>query len=276
MKSLSRDNPWLVCLLPFVVFMLVGSLEPTPPTAEGAAGDAAVTAANNSPPLPPGEGRGEGAGWLRIEYRHYPLVYTIKIALTVAAMIFVWPGYRQYVRRFTVLGLAVGVLGAAVWIALAAWQHDWMPKLAEQTGIGWFKSLGARSAFNPLEQLRDQPALAYGFLAVRLFGLAIVVPIIEEFFLRGFLMRFVMKERWWEVPVGDVTLLAVVAGTLVPILMHPQEAIAALVWFSAVMWLMTRTRSIWDCILAHAVTNLLMGIYVIVSSKPGVDHWWLM
>src|SRR5689334_18988118 len=103
MKSLQRDNPWLVCLLPFVVFMLIGSLEPSPPSADGAAaGDAAAAA----------------KPWLDlgIEYRHYPLIYTIKIALTVATMIFVWPGYRQYLWRFTPLGLAVGVLGAVAWI----------------------------------------------------------------------------------------------------------------------------------------------------------------
>jgi CAAX prenyl protease-like protein len=84
-------------------------------------------------------------------------------------------------------------------------------------------------------------------------------------------MRFVMRDRWWEVPFGDVTFAAMVAATLVPVLMHPQEIVAALVWFSAVTWLMTRTRSIWDCVLAHAVTNLLLGIYVISSG-----HWWLM
>ncbi len=257
MNHTLRTNPWIVCLLPFVVFMLIGSLEPVPP-APAAEGGAAATAAKP---------------WLDlgIEYRHYPLVYAAKIALTVVAMIFVWPGYRQYTRRISFLGLGVGIIGAAVWIALATWQRQWMPLLADKTGIEWFKTLGERSAFNPVEQLRDQPTLAYGFLAVRFLGLAIVVPIIEEFFLRGFLMRFVMKERWWEVPFGNVTRLAVIVGTAIPVLMHPQEALAALVWFSAVTWLMIRTRSIWDCILAHAVTNLLMGIYVIATG-----NWWLM
>jgi CAAX prenyl protease-like protein len=246
----ARKNPWLVCLLPMAVFMLVGSLEPTP--------QAAAEAASTS--------------WLGlgIEYRHYPLLYAVKIALTVAAVAFVWPGYRQYARRVSWLGLLVGALGAAAWIGLAIWQRGWMPELAEQTGIGWLKSLGQRSAFNPMHEI-EQPALAYAFLAVRLFGLALVVPVIEEFFLRGFVMRFVMGERWWEVPFGTVSRMAVVAGTLVPVLMHPQEALAALVWFSAVTWLMTRTRSIWDCVLAHAVTNLLLGVYVIASG-----HWWLM
>lgn len=248
----SRENPWSVCLLPMAVFMLVGSLEPTPPAG---AGEAASTS------------------WLDlgIEYRHYPIVYAVKIALAVAAMALVWPGYRQYRGQVSWLGAMVGMLGAAAWIGLATCQRGWMPGLAERTGIGWLKSLGQRSAFNPFEEICCSPALAYGFLAVRLFGLALVVPIIEEFFLRGFVMRFVMRERWWEVPLGDVTLAAAVAGTLVPVLMHPQEAVAALVWFSAVTWLIVRTRSIWDCVLAHAVTNLLLGVYVIASGQ-----WWLL
>jgi CAAX prenyl protease-like protein len=185
-------------------------------------------------------------------------------------MVFVWPGYRQWTGRVSWLGLTVGVVGTVIWIGLATWQRGWMPELAERTGIGWLKSLGQRSAFDPMHEI-DQPAVAYAFLAVRLVGLALVVPVIEEFFLRGFVMRFVMRDRWWEVPFGDVTIAAVVAGTLVPVLMHPQEAVAALVWFSAVTWLMTRTRSIWECVAAHAVTNLLLGGYVIVSGQ-----WWLM
>jgi hypothetical protein len=53
--------------------------------------------------------------------------------------------------------------------------------------------------------------------------------------------------------------------------MHPQEALAAAVWFSAITWLMLRTRNIWDCVAAHAVTNLLLGLYVVVTG-----NWWLM
>lgn len=247
-----RESPWLVCLLPFVIFMLVGSLEPTPPKVEAADEQQA-----DKPWLD-----------LGIEYRHYPLVYTAKIALVVAAMIFVWPGYRQYARgRHWGLAAAVGSLGAVGWIALSTWQRE----LVAATQIEWLKSLGQRSAFNPLEQLRDQAQLAYGFLAVRFFGLVIAVPVIEEFFLRGFLMRFVMDEHWWDVPFGKVNRMAVVVGTLVPILMHPQEAVAALAWFSAMTWLMVRSRSIWACILAHAITNLLIGCYVVASGQ-----WWLM
>ena len=99
---------------------------------------------------------------------------------------------------------------------------------------------------------------------MRFFGLVAVVPVIEEFFLRGFVMRFVVERDWWETPFGKVNGLAIVLGTLVPMLMHP-ELLAALVWFSMITWLMVRTRNIWDCVAAHAVTNLILGVYVVYS-----------
>ena len=34
-----------------------------------------------------------------------------------------------------------------------------------------------------------------------------------------------------------------------------------------VTWLMVRTRNIWDCVAAHAVTNVLLGIYVVASQQ---------
>ena len=242
-----RTNPWLVFLLPFVVFMLVGSFEPAPPS------DADHPAAHASGPF--------GSG---IPYRAYPLIYTIKIGLTLAAVAYVWPGYRQFPWRVSPLTIGIGVVGTAAWIGLAMLQRH---VLAGHWDLG----LGKRSAFDPLAQLADRPAWAYTFLAIRFLGLAIVVPVIEEFFLRGFVMRFVMTADWWTVSFGSANRLAIVLGTAVPVLMHPQEALAAAVWFSAITWLMLRTRNIWDCVAAHAVTNLLLGVYVVASG-----NWWLM
>src|SRR5690606_41137358 len=95
-------------------------------------------------------------------------------------------------------------------------------------------------------------------------GLALLVPMIEESFLRAFLMRYVMHENWTEIPFGVVNRMAVAVGILLPVLYHP-EHLAALVWFSLVTWLMVRTKNYWDCVAAHATTNLLLGIYVVVA-----------
>ena len=76
--------------------------------------------------------------------------------------------------------------------------------------VGGLVGAEMRSAYNPLEQLAAQPALAWTFLAIRFLGLAAVVPLIEEFFLRGFFMRLAVHPDWWEVPFGKVNTLAVV------------------------------------------------------------------
>lgn len=241
----ARTNPWLVFLLPLVVYMLVGSFEPAPP----------------EPGAKPAE-----TSLFHVSYAYYPLIYTLKIALTAAAIAWVWPGYRQFSWKLSPLAIGVGIVGVVVWIGLA---HAERMMIAEAPK--WLRDWGQRSAYNPLEQLQAQPALAYAFLALRLFGLALIVPLIEEFFLRGFVMRFAMANDWWTVPFGQANRLAIVCGTLVPMLMHPPtEWLAAAVWFSGVTWLMLRTRNIWDCVAAHAVTNLLLGIYVIRGGDWGL------
>jgi CAAX prenyl protease-like protein len=234
---------WLVFLLPFLVFMVVGSLEPSPP----------------------GEPGGKAIGLF--PYSAYPWLYAAKIALTVAAMIAVLPGYRQFPPRVAPLAILVGIVGGAVWIGL--WWIDFLyihPAL-QWVGLGWLVGSGERSAFNPFDRANGlSHAAASLFMAIRFFGLAAVVPVIEEFFLRGFVMRLPVEpdwRDWWQVPFGKVNRLAVILGTAVPLLMHPAELLAAAVWFSMITWLMVRTRNIWDCVAAHALTNLVMGIYVV-------------
>ncbi len=285
---LSR-RPWATFLLPLVVYMLLGSLEPTPPDAppEDAAQEVSREAATGQeaeqPYFPP-----EQTGLLpSIPYEYYPWVYTAKIGLTIATMLLVSGGYRVFPRRVSLLSVVVGVVGVVLWVALCQLRLE--PRIvgpidrflgglspwsdAESPSIGLMAILGTgeRSAFNPLEQLAQTPVWAWVFLAIRFTGLALVVPVIEEFFLRGFLMRYVMHADWWQVPFGQVNRTAVVVGTAIPMLMHPGELLAAFVWFSLVTWLMTRTRNIWDCVVAHAVTNLLLGVYVVTTG-----NWQLM
>lgn len=246
--GLLTRHPWLTFLLPFIVYMAVGSLEPTPPPAAPVAAD--------------------GVAW-GVQYRHYPVIYTLKILATAASMLLVLPGYQSFPLRVSPLGLLTGGIGGVVWIVLAELQLE--PRLLGSLGMDWFADLGARPAFNPLDQIQGNRAWAVAFLFIRFSGLVLLVPIIEEFFLRGFVMRVVMDADWWKQPFGQVDRLAILVGTAVPMLTHPGELLAALVWFSMITWLMIRTRSIWDCIVAHAVTNLMLGIYVVSTGS-----WFLM
>jgi uncharacterized protein len=185
--------------------------------------------------------------------------------LTAAALAWVWPAVRVFDRRVTVWSLVVGVVGIFAWVGL--WKLQGQLLLHTPAALRGWLDLGARSAYNPLAELASRPALAYGFLAIRLFGLTVIIALAEELFLRGFLMRFFVRPDWWNVPFGEVNTSALVVGTFVPMLMHPAELLAAAVWFSLVTWLMIKTRSLWDCVVAHATTNLLLGCYVIWSGE---------
>lgn len=224
-------------MLPLAVFLLIGSLE--------------VSRKDDS------------ALFGRMTRGDYPLVYTVKILLAGLAIVLCWPAYREFSKRISGLAIAVGVVGAVVWIALATLNWE------SQLGLDWLARRGERVGYNPFDELGANPALLYGFLAIRFFGLTVVVAIAEEMFLRGFLIRYVEDpERWSQLPIGQAGWPALIAGTIAPMLMHPGELLAALVWFSLVTWLMLRTRSLWNCIIAHAVTNLLLGVYVVATG-----HW---
>ncbi|MDZ4820164.1 MAG: CAAX prenyl protease-related protein [Planctomycetota bacterium] len=242
------NNPWVIYLGPFIVFMLLGSLEPSPPLTKG---EPAAT------------------GWFGIEYGHYPIVYSIKILLVALAVAAVWKNYPRF-RAISPLAWLVGIGGAVAWIALAHGQR-WVEEASglAPTLDGYLG--GRRAGFNPLLHLADMPVAAWGFLAVRFIGLAVLVPIIEEMFLRGFIMRFPAANEWWKVPLGKADRVGIIAAIAVPVLMHPYEAVAAIVWFGAMAWMFVRTKNVWDCVLAHAITNLLLGIYVVTQ-----DQWWLM
>jgi CAAX prenyl protease-like protein len=262
--------PALTYVLPFVVFMLGTFFEPSRPEPSKYANiDESKLNFAERELLHQKREEEKVESAKQIPYEHYPVVYTGKIVATVIAMLIVLPGYLTW-RPFRVSGLAwaVGGVGAVVWILLAKLQVSLYPHLP--SGVGKLLEMGGRAGFNPLTELPPGSAWSYGFLAIRFFGLVVVIAVVEEFFLRGFLMRYVMHIDWFKIPFGVMNGLGLAAVIGFPVLAHP-ERLAALAWFSMVTWLMLRTRNIWDCVIAHAVTNLLMGLWVVYSGD-----WWMM
>lgn len=201
-------------------------------------------------------------------YAYYPWFYGFKLLATVAALRVVWPVYRPLIRPIGWQGIAVGIVGAVLWIGIChlELERTYLLPLAKSIGLDGFLGSQTRSAFNPFVQLSGHPIGVVLYLLVRGIGLVLIVPIVEEYFLRGFLMRYVAADKWWKYPIGSVTRNSVIAGTLVPMLMHPGELLAAAVWFSLVTLLFVRSKNLWECIAAHCATNLLLGIYVVLFS----------
>ena len=230
------EHPWLVCTVPMIIFLTLGSLEPTP-----AGGGIAAT--------------------LGIAYEAYPWIYALRLAVTLIVLATCWPSLVAWLGRPSWWPPLLGLVLVFPWAILASLQSD----------AGWTSTLAQRSAFNPFAHFGNDSPAAWGFLCVRAIGLVVVVPIVEEVFLRGFLMRTVIREEFWRVPFGTLTFASAGICLVYAILAHPAEAFAAVGWFAIVSGIAAATRRPIDTILAHAATNLALGVFVLLTGS-----WWLV
>ncbi len=248
---------WVPFVLPLAVFMLVGYFAPQakpaplPPQPAAAAADANQSPATDKTEVATG-------GW-RLAY---PWVGTLQIAATLFSMWLVRSAYLTVPWKRNFSSVIYGVCGGLLWILVCRWGLE--SQLLTAIGRADWIDATARPAFDPLTAFDGSPVGLTAFLAVRFAGLVVVVPIIEEFFVRGFLMRFIMAADWWTIPLGTVTLAAAVTATAYGVLAHPAEWIAALLWFSLITLLYARTRNLWACVIAHAVTNGMLGAYILI------------
>lgn len=174
--------------------------------------------------------------------------------------------FQQFPLKVSPLSVVVGVIGIVLWIGICELNIE--RSVFQAVGL---KSLAsARPAFNPFDSLPGS-GIRNLFLILRFTLLALLVPVVEELFLRGWLVRWVQDPKWESVNLKDLGWLALLTPSLYGVLTHPAEAIAAFLWFGLVTLLMYRTGNLWDCIVAHAITNLLLGIYVI---RYAAWHLW--
>jgi hypothetical protein len=203
----------------------------------------------------------ESRGWFGVGYE---VVYTTKIAFVAAAL---WVFGRRY-PPFSTAGFSLaaiaGSAGFVIWIAF-----DWLQRALP--GVQpLIESImpGGRAGYDPFSG--DAAAAArVAFVGVRLIGLAVIVPIMEEIFWRGFLARYLIADDFRNVPQGRFTPTSFLIVTVAFASVHP-EVLAALAWGAMVNWLYRRTANLWACVVMHAVTNALLGAYILAT-----DNWRL-
>jgi CAAX prenyl protease-like protein len=108
-------------------------------------------------------------------------------------------------------------------------------------------------------------------LVCRVIRAVILVPIIEELFWRAWLMRWLVHHDFWSIPLGSYSRSSMVLTAILFASEHgPYWDVGLLTGF-IYNWWMVRTRSLGDCIIAHAVTNACLSAYVITNSKW--EYW---
>lgn len=98
-----------------------------------------------------------------------------------------------------------------------------------------------------------------------------IVPIVEELFWRGWLLRWVINSDFEKVPLGSYSALSFWAVALLFASEHGPYWDVGLMAGIIFNWWMIRTKSLGDLILAHAVANACLSGYVIAAGKW--EYW---
>jgi len=180
----------------------------------------------------------------------YPIAYCVKLAAVVTALL-IWRAALQdiqFSRRVILPSIALGLVVLVAWIGI----EEMFP----------YPHLGDRLGFDPhtIESANARVA----FVAVRLFGLVLVVPVMEELLWRSFLLRYLSNSDFTQVPIGVFTPYAFAGMVAASALAHP-EWLVAVTASGAYGWWVGRTKSIFAAIVAHATTNAGLGCYILVA-----------
>ena len=109
-------------------------------------------------------------------------------------------------------------------------------------------------------------AVAWALIAVRFIGAAMVVPILEELFWRSFLLRYIINPDFKQVALGTFSWFSFVAVVILFGLEH-HRLIQGMIAGAIYTALVVRQKSLRGCIVAHGVTNLGLGIYVLATQS---------
>lgn len=123
--------------------------------------------------------------------------------------------------------------------------------------------------FNP-EVFAGQAPIYWFTIAFRFLRLVVVVPLVEEIFWRGFLLRYLISEDFEGVSFGKFSWLSFTAVTVLFAFSHSKADWPAALLTGALYNLVAyRTKSLSSCVLTHALTNLLLGLWIMKTRQWG-------
>ncbi len=128
--------------------------------------------------------------------------------------------------------------------------------------------VGSSPGFNPM--LIPEGTVRLLLTAARVAGAVLVVPMMEELFWRSFLLRYLIRADFQSVPIGAFTWASFLITTVLFGLEH-HFFLAGMLAGAIFSFVLYRTRSLAQCILAHAVANLALAIHVL---STGNWYFW--
>jgi hypothetical protein len=177
--------------------------------------------------------------------------YWMYLAKTLVGAWVIWemrPFVEEMRWKFSWEAVVVGIGIFAVWVGL-----DGLYPRFSDPGEGW----------NPHKQYGEGSLFAWVCILGRIAGSSIVVPPLEEVFYRSFLYRYFVKLNFQSLPLGFFHGLSFVVTSCIFGFMHPDRWLAGIICGLAYQGLVVRKGRLGDAMLAHGITNFLLGVYVV-------------
>jgi CAAX prenyl protease-like protein len=183
----------------------------------------------------------------------YPAAYVLRTIAVAALLVALRRHYTPVRWNAWGLGLIVGVAGIVQWVGMQLWLQRAFPS--------WFAP--SPDPFDPTTAF-DSPAVVWAFVAVRVIGAVLVVPVMEELFWRDYLWRQLLAPNDFKLAaVGEWGWLPFLGVSAAFAVVHGNWWLTSIVWGLMVAGLLVYTKSLGACIVAHATTNLLLAAYVL-------------
>lgn len=179
-------------------------------------------------------------------------LYPLKLASVVVALGLLLPHFDELrdtggSPRDWLLALLVGVGVFLLWINL---DQPWA-SIVQSTG------------FDPHNEKGE---IDYPLAAIRLTGASLVVPLMEELFWRSFIMRWVEQTEFRSLKPHLITWRGLLASSLLFGFEH-NLWLAGVLAGLAYAYVYIRSGNLWSSIIAHALTNFLLGCWVLHSGN---------
>jgi CAAX prenyl protease-like protein len=161
-----------------------------------------------------------------------------------------WPFVKEIRWNFSWEAVVVGIGVCVMWVGI----DSFYPKMSA-AGTPW----------NPHKQFGEGSSVAWFLIVVRTLGSTLVVPPLEEAFYRSFLYRYLVRNDFMSLPFSRLHWLSMVVTALVFGFVHYQW-LAGILCAMAYQWLCIRKNRLGDAITAHAITNFLLALWVVLRN----------
>ena len=189
-------------------------------------------------------------------------IYLAKCVVGTWMIWVTWPLVSEMRWRISFEALFAGTLVFVIWVALDVPY----PKLSQPD-----------DSWNLYDHFDKAPAMYCFFAGVRIAGSTLLVPMLEEVFYRSFLYRYILAPNWMFTAHSSFAVKPFLITSIVFGFTH-HHWLAGIACGMIYQLLVIRTNRIGDAITAHAVTNLLLGVWVITQgfgyAEKSQWHFW--